>query len=251
MSADWIRPVSFAGLDGITATFTTRAGGVSRAPYGSLNLGSGTEDDRESVVENRRLVTQALGFGTEDLAVAGQVHGAEVETVVAGGLFPGRDGLVTDRAGVLLAIVAADCAAVLLADPVARVIGACHAGWRGAVGGVVEHTLDAMAVLGADRSRVAAWVSPCIGWQAFQVGPEVAERFDPADIRTVPGDDRPHVDLAGAIVRRLLGAGLDPSAVSADGRCTASDPDRFFSHRAQRGITGRMMGLIGLRAAGT
>lgn len=251
MSTDWIIPAPLDGIEGLAATFTTRAGGVSLSPYGSLNLGLGTADARESVLENRRRVAEHLGFGPEALAVAGQVHGSEVETVAAGGLYPGRDGLVTDRPGVLLAIVAADCAAVLMADAHARILGACHAGWRGAVGGVVENTLSAMALLGADPGRVVAWVSPCIGWRAFQVGSEVAERFDPGDVHLVPGDDRPHVDLAGAIVRRLLRAGLDPSRVAADGRCTASLPGHFFSHRAQQGVTGRMMGLIGLRAAGT
>jgi YfiH family protein len=240
-------PAVLADVPGLVAAFTTRSVGVSIAPFDELNLGIGTHDARDHVLENRRRVTAALGFAASDLAVAGQIHGSEVETVSAPGLYPGRDGLVTTSPGVLLAIVAADCAAVLLVDPTARVIGACHAGWRGAVGGILENTVVAMVRLGADPARLRAWISPCIGWQAFQVSLEVAERFHPDDVRWIPSDERPHVDLSASIVRRLNALGLTPDRVSADGRCTASTPELFFSHRAQNGTTGRMMGLVGLR----
>ena len=244
---DLLRPEILAEVPGLVAAFTTRSGGVSTAPFDELNLGIGTDDDRGRVLENRRRVAAALAFAVEDLATPGQVHGSDVEIVTTGGHYPARDGLVTAIPGVLLAIVAADCAAVLLADPEARVIGACHAGWRGAVGGILENTVEAMAGLGADPGRLRAWISPCIGWQAFRVSTKVAERFHPGDVRWIPSDDRPHVDLAGAIVRRLTALGLGADRVSADGRCTASVPELFFSHRAQSGLTGRMMGLIGKR----
>lgn len=242
-----MRPELVTDRSDFVAAFTTRLGGVSTAPFDELNLGLGTDDDRERVLENRRRVAAVLGFAAEDLATPGQVHGSHVEIVTTAGHYPARDGLVTTVPGVLLAVVAADCAAVLLVDPEARIVGACHAGWRGAVGGVLENTVQAMAGLGADRDRLRAWISPCIGFQAFQVSTEVAERFHPDDVRWIPSDERPHVDLAGAIVRRLTALGLTPDRVSADGRCTASSPELFFSHRAQNGITGRMMGLVGIR----
>lgn len=246
-SLDLLRPGVLAEVPDLVAAFTTRRGGISEPPFGELNLGLATDDDRDRVLENRRRVTDVLGFAVHDLATPGQVHGSDVETVRAGGHYPARDGLVTAVPGVLLAVVAADCAAVLLVDSEARVIGACHAGWRGAVGGVLENTVAAMARLGADPARLRAWISPCIGWRAFQVSEDVAARFHPDDVLWLPGDDRPHVDLAGSIVRRIVGLGLGRDRVSADGRCTAEAPELFFSHRAQGGVTGRMMGLIGMR----
>lgn len=242
-----MRPDIVTDLTEVVAAFTTRLGGVSMAPFDQLNLGLGTDDVRERVLENRRRVTADLGFAAEDLATPGQVHGCDVEIVTTAGHYPARDGLVTAVPGVLLAVVAADCAAVLLVDPEARVVGACHAGWRGAVGGVLENTVEAMAELGAHPNRLRTWISPCIGWRAFQVSPDVADRFHPDDVRWLPGDDRPHVDLSGAITRRFASIGLNRDRVSADGRCTASTPELFFSHRAQNGMTGRMMGLVGMR----
>ncbi len=239
-----VRPRTLDGLPGIQAGFSTRRGGVSAAPYDGLNLGRSTDDAPESVDENRRRFFAAFGAAPEQAAIAGQVHSADVLRVDVGGLYRGVDGLVTRTPGVLLCITAADCASVLLADPVARVVGACHAGWRGAVGGIAEETLSQMAALGADVARVVAYVGPCISPAAFEVGPEVAVHFDAANVRAGAGD-RAFVDLPGEIRLRLLRAGVAESAIETDGACTALDPgQRFFSHRASGGRTGRMMGAI-------
>ena len=244
-----LRSALLATLPGIAAGFSTRAGGTSAGPYGSLNLGRSTDDDPDAVAENRRRFFAALGFTPEDAAIAGQVHGTRVQRVTEGGLYLGTDGLATATPGVLLCITAADCAAVLLADAEARVVGACHAGWRGAVGRIVADTVKAMQQLGADPARMRAYVGPCIGAEAFEVGPEVAAQFDPAFVQDGPRG-RPHVDLKGALRAQLVEAGLAEDALDVSPCCTVTESERFFSHRASGGVTGRMMGAIGMRPAG-
>lgn len=234
-------------LPGLAAGFSLRTGGVSPEPYGSLNLGRSTADDPTNVTENRRRFFGALGFDEADVAVAGQVHSARVQTVSAPGLYRETDGLVTNTPGLLLAISAADCAAVLLADAEARVVGACHAGWRGCVGGIVAETARQMQALGADPARMHAFVSPCISAAVFEVGAEVAERFDAAFVAEQPGG-KALVDLKGQIRAQLLAAGLAPEHVEVSDGCTLSETERFFSHRASGGTTGRMMGAVGLAA---
>lgn len=247
MPLDLIRPIGFADLPGVVAAFTTRAGGVSEGPFAGLNLGGSTGDDIEAVRENRRRLLDALGFGSDALATVGQVHGANVATVTAPGHTPEHDGLVTDRRGLLLGVVVADCGAVLLADAEAGVVGACHAGWRGAVGGVPIVTVDAMRKLGAEPSRLRAYVGPCIGPDDFEVGPEVAERFDEVHVLHPPEKTKPHVDLAGAIVTQLRKVGVPEAQIEVEA-CSTSDTSRFYSYRAEGGTTGRMMGVIGLLA---
>ena len=242
-----LSPAVLDALPGVAAGFSLRTGGVSPEPYGSLNLGRSTADDPANVDENRRRFFGALGFDEAEVAVAGQVHSARVQTVSVPGLHRETDGLVTDTPGLLLAISAADCAAVLLADAEARVVGACHAGWRGCVGGIVAETIGQMRALGADPARMRAFVSPCISAAVFEVGAEVAERFDAAFVARQP-DGKARVDLKGQIRAQLLGAGLHTTHVEVSDGCTMSEPSRFFSHRASGGTTGRMMGAIGLVA---
>ncbi len=242
---DLIRPAIFADLPGITAGFSTRAGGVSEAPFDSLNLGFSTGDDEAAVRENRRRLLGALGFSVDDLATAGQVHGVHVRTVREAGHAEQTDGLVTSRRGLALGILVADCGAVLLADAKVGVVGACHAGWRGAAGGIPTETIEAMRKLGAEPARMRAWVSPCIGPADFEVGIEVAHQFDDEQVLHRPEWPKPHVDLPGAIVTQLLRTGLDRARIEVEGSSTF-DTDRFFSYRACAGTTGRMMGVIGL-----
>ena len=243
---DLLRPAVFAGLPHVVAGFSTRAGGVSEAPFDGLNLGYATGDDEAAVRENRRRLLGALGFVPDALATAGQVHGVRVATVKEPGHAEQTDGLVTNRRGLALGILVADCAAVLLADAEAGVVGACHAGWRGAVGQIPAGTVEAMRALGAEPERVRAWVSPCIGPEDFEVGPEVARQFDGEHVRRRPEWPKPHVDLRAAIVAQLLGEGLDRAHIEVE-RSSTFDTERFFSYRACGGATGRMMGVIGMR----
>lgn len=241
-----LRPSVFDDLSSVVAAFSTRAGGVSQPPFDSLNLGFSTGDNEEAVRENRRRLLEAVGFAPDALATVGQVHGANVATVEGPGHTDRHDGLVTKCRGLVLGVPVADCGAVLLADAEAGVVGACHAGWRGAVAGIPAVTVEAMRKLGAEPERIRAYVGPCIGPDDFEVGPEVATQFDEAHVRTSSRTAKPHVDLCGAIVTQLLDTGLDRAHVEVEG-CSTFDTARFFSYRAEGGTTGRMMGLIGLR----
>ena len=179
------------------------------------------------------------------VASVGQVHQAAVATVREPGHVPNHDGLVTDVRGLVLSVVAADCALVLLADVEAGVVGACHSGWRGTVAGIVGETVGAMVQLGARPERARAALGPCISAQAFEVGEEVAAEFDDAVVLRRPEWPRPHVDLRADLVRQLAEAGV--REVEVNGACTVGDNDRFFSYRAESGTPGRMLGFVGLR----
>ena len=181
------------------------------------------------------------------VASVGQVHGSDVVVVQGPGHTPEHDGLVTDVPGLVLSVVAADCAVVLLADAEAGVVGACHSGWRGTVAGIVGETVRAMAGLGAAPHRTRAYLAPCISAAAFEVGEEVAAQFDPSVVVRRPEWPRPHVDLRADLARQLAEAGVE--GVEASRACTVGDNDRFYSYRAEDGTAGRMLGFVGLRPA--
>lgn len=231
----------------IVAGFTTRQGGISLPPLDTFNLGLIPDADPEAVRENRQRLCTALGVSPERMVTARQVHGNTVRVVDAPGAVPDCDSLVTTSPGLVLCIQTADCAAVLLADPARRVIGACHAGWRGTVAGVAAETVATMTKHGAEASSIHAYISPCISADRFEVGPEVARQFDDAVVHHPPGAAKPHVDLKQAIVRQLQTAGVKAAHIEVSPHCTASEPDRFFSYRAEDGTTGRLMGCIALR----
>ena len=228
----------------VKAVFTTRSGGVSDAPYSSMNLGLSTADSKEHVAENRQRAAGYLGLTSDHLAIAGQVHGAEVLVVDKPGLYPGYDGLVTTQQNLVLSISAADCASVLIADTSSSVIGACHAGWRGHVEGVVDNTIAEMIRQGAVASSLVAFISPCISVNHFEVGEEVVAHFSDDFVLRKAEWPRPHIDLSRSIEAGLIRCGIRPENIERSPDCTFGEPDRFFSHRAQKGITGRMMGMI-------
>lgn len=241
-----IRPPRLNALPGIVAGFSTRAGGVSTGVFDSLNLGFSSGDDRAAVEENRRRLLEAVGFTLEDLALAGQVHGAEVQHATEAGLYEGYDGLVTGTPGLVLGITAADCAAVLLADPQARVVGACHSGWRGTVANICQRTVSAMQALSASPKRILAYISPCISAAHFEVGPEVAAQFAAAYRIQRAGRAKPHINLKAAIADQLEAAGVPFENIATSKHCTFAETEHFYSYRAENGNTGRMMGFIGM-----
>jgi polyphenol oxidase len=224
-------------IAGIRHGFFTRAGGVSEGVYTSLNCGLGSGDRPDHVLTNRARAMQRFDAEGSALATLYQVHSptvVEVERPWAPGTAPKADGMVTARPGVALGILTADCAPVLLADRTAAVIGAAHAGWRGALGGVVEATVAAMARLGASPERIAAAVGPCIAQRSYEVGPEFPAPFiadDAANERFfVPAQRAGHFlfDLRGYVGERLHRAGVAQStALDND---TLSEP-AFFSYR--------------------
>jgi YfiH family protein len=231
--------------------FFTREGGVSTGIYAGLNCGPGSGDDADAVAENRSRVAAHLGAAT--LLSLHQVHSPDVVTVTGPwqGERPKADAMVTDRPGIALGILTADCAPVLFADREAGVVGAAHAGWKGAVGGVVEATLAAMAALGARRERVVAAIGPTISQRAYEVGPEFVERFldeDPEHARFFAGGagDRAMFDLPGFLLARLREEGV--AVATWTGHCTYADAARFFSYRRTthrgEGDYGRLVAAI-------
>lgn len=218
--------------------FFTRRGGVSRGAFAALNCSLSGRDDPDAVAENRARAAEALGQAPAALSGLFQVHGAAVvtvETTIPPESRPEADALVTRRPGLLLGIVTADCAPVLFLDKEAGVAGAAHAGWRGAVGGVLEATIAAMEALGARRAAIRAAIGPCIGQDAYEVGPDLRGAVlarDAADARFFARgrrEGRFQFDLAGYCAARLSAAGL--GAVSDASACTLTDESRFFSHR--------------------
>ena len=242
------------GLEGIPHGFLGRRGGVSQGAVAGLNVGWGSGDDRAAIAENRRRAIAAVLPGAR-LVTVHQVHSADV--VTAGDWpddsRPHADALVTDRPGLLLGILTADCAPVLLADREAGVAGAAHAGWRGAAAGVIERTVEAMERLGARRSRIAAAVGPCIGAANYEVDDEFAGRFLAADAENEQffhqgPAGKPHFALEAFVVSRAAAAGI--GTIEALGLDTYGLPDRFYSYRrATHGGEadyGRQISLIGI-----
>ena len=218
--------------------FFTRAGGVSAGRFASLNCSLSGRDDADAVRENRRRAATALNLPPGGLVGLTQVHGiavATVETPWPETARPEADAMVTNRSGVLLGIVTGDCAPVLFADAEAGVVGAAHAGWRGAVAGVIEATLDAMEALGAQRGRIAAAIGPCIGQSSYEVGPDLRDAVlarGAADDRFFAEGARPDrwlFDLPGYCAARLAAAGVARHGWI--GRDTLAEEACFFSYR--------------------
>jgi YfiH family protein len=255
MEADPVEILRSRALDGVRHGFLGRRGGVSEGVCAGLNVGLGSGDDRDSIAENRRRAAAAVAPGAE-LVTLHQIHSAEaihVTAPYADGARPRADAMVTDRPDLLLGILTADCAPVLLVDREAGVIGAAHAGWKGALGGVVEATVAGMERLGAERGRIAAAVGPCIARRSYEVDEGFLRRFaeaDPANERFFArGRDGHHqFDLEGFVLSRLAASGL--TRIEALGEDTYSQPERFFSYRraTHKGEAdyGRQVSLIGL-----
>ncbi|MBW4962047.1 peptidoglycan editing factor PgeF [Sulfitobacter sp. CW3] len=222
-------------LGGLRHGFFTRRGGASSGVFTGLNCGYGSSDQREIVQINRGRVADAMGVPDTHLIGVHQIHSATAVTV-DGPLEekPRADGMVTATPGIALSVLTADCQPVLFADPDAGVIGAAHAGWRGALDGVLLATVEAMEKLGAQRANISAVIGPCISQRAYEVGPEFIEDFlaeDPDFARYFANgaDDRMQFDLPGFGLNRLRAAGVGHAEWTR--HCTYADPDRFYSYR--------------------
>ncbi|HYM30880.1 MAG TPA: peptidoglycan editing factor PgeF [Candidatus Cybelea sp.] len=245
-------------MPGVRHGFFTRAGGVSGGVYASLNCGVGSRDDAAAVRENRRRAMDALGLPTEALTTLYQVHGDRVIDLTAAvpptAERPKADGMVCATPGLALGILAADCVPVLLADHEARVIAACHAGWKGALAGIVAATVEAMRRHGAAIERIAAAIGPAIRQASYEVGPEFPAPFLAADAANArffaPGERANHFqfDLTGFINARLAAAGI--KRIDDVSRDTRAEPDTFFSYRrttlAREPDYGRQLSAIAL-----
>ncbi|MGH7100267.1 MAG: peptidoglycan editing factor PgeF [Stellaceae bacterium] len=249
---------ALGGEDGVRHAFFTREGGVSEDVFAALNCGFGSGDAPDRVARNRAIATARLGLAADRLATAYQCHSAAVAVVEEPWRHeaaPRADGLVTRVPGIALGILTADCAPILFADPAVGVIGAAHAGWRGALAGVLEATLVRMEELGAARERIRAGIGPCIGPLSYEVGPEFPAPFLAEDraarVFFAPAPRAGHFlfDLAGYTAHRLRRAGIGRVACAA--RDTLGEEDCFFSYRRAtlRGERryGRLLSAIALR----
>jgi YfiH family protein len=255
MEADPVEKLQSRALDGIAHGFLGRLGGVSEGVCAGLNVGLGSDDDRSAIAENRRRAVAAVAPGAK-LVTLHQVHSAEAIYVIApygDDSRPRADAMIADRPGLLLGILTADCAPVLLADREAGVVAAAHAGWKGALGGVVEATVAGMERRGADRARIAAAVGPCIARRSYEVDENFLRRFAEADPEherffSLGREGHHQFDLEGFVLSRLAAAGL--TRIEALGEDTYSQPERFFSYRraTHRGEAdyGRQISLIAL-----
>lgn len=228
------------GLQGLAHGFFSRAGGVSTGLYATLNTGPGSRDDPSHVAENRARCARALGVAPANLATLYQVHSPDV--VFVDGPFdtaegpPRADAMVTERPGIALGVLSADCMPWLFVDPEAKIIAAAHGGWRGTLAGILENTVAAMVEKGAAPDRIRAAVGPCLRQPNFEVGEDLVsafrERHDGVERFFAPGaaPDKRQFDLAGFASERLRACGVE--AIDDIGLCTLGERSRYFSYRA-------------------
>lgn len=251
------------GFDGVVHGFTTRLGGVSRMPYASLNLGSSVGDADADVAKNHEIVATAAKFKVADLSTpAKQVHGGEVRTVTAVTMNPGDcDALTTGTPGVVVGIRVADCVPILLWDPQVNAVAAVHAGWRGVVARIPFRAVVAMVERHqASPARIRAAIGPAIGPCCYEVGPDVARQVTGVAEHTprfqviptgggigVIDEVKMRVDLRAATVSLLLDAGVEKNHIELVGGCTSCEEKLFFSHRRDKGTTGRHLAFVGAR----
>ena len=241
---------------GLRHGFFTREGGVSTGLYEGLNTGVGSNDDPAAVAENRRRIAEHMGGTPDDLAACYQIHSAVARVAEAGwkGERPEGDATLTATPGVICAVLTADCAPILLADPQAGIVGAAHAGWKGALDGIVQSTVTAMQTLGADPRRMVAVVGPCIARDSYEVGADFQDRFDqqaPGSARFfAPGAaaDKRLFDLPAFVLWRLEQAGVGDAVWTGDD--TRTEAARFYSNRRAylngEADFGRLMSAISL-----
>lgn len=237
--------------------FFTRTGGVSQGIYAGLNVGIGSDDDRDRVIENRARVAAWFDLPLERLATVHQVHSPDVvvvDTQSAASERPKADAMVTNVPGIVLGVLSADCGPILFADAEAGVIGAAHAGWKGALHGVLENTIEAMVSLGANRANITAVLGPSIGPKSYEVGPEFVSNFRSVDpsydvfFSASTRQDHAMFDLPSLTIRRLTDAGVRAENLDLD---TYPDQERFFSYRrtthAKEPDYGRQISAIAIR----
>ena len=248
-----------AGTGGVRHAFFTRHGGVSTGLYDSLNVGRGSRDEPDDVAENRRRAAACFGQPAERLLTCYQIHSAQA--LIADGPWPEApqegDGVVTRETGLICGALSADCAPILIADPVARVVAAAHAGWKGALTGIIASAVEQVERLGASRGQMVAAVGPCIGPASYEVGLEYLDRFVAADAGNVrffsagAAPDKRQFDLPGFVLERLRAAGV--SRCEWTGHDTCADADFFSNRRAVKrgeGDYGRLLTAIMLTSPG-
>lgn len=211
-----------------------------------LNLGLNTDESADIIIKNRSVLAASINTDLEDIAFANQIHGTDIAEINSGGIYEGFDGFITSKQGLALAIQVADCAAVLLGDSESGTIAAVHAGWRGAVAGIVPKVIGKMMARGSEPEDIKVFISPCISLDKFEVGEEVAMQF-PSQFVDSTSYTKPHVDLKGYIIDQLMSLGVLESHIEENASCTFSD-ENLYSFRRNGKKSGRMMGIIKLNS---
>jgi YfiH family protein len=242
----YIKPTIFGPE--IIAAQSTRRGGVSQKPFDSLNLGLSVSDREEDVLKNREIFFGSLGISFSQLSKGHQVHGNKVIKVETPGSHSGFDAQITNVKGVFLVVSIADCTPILIHDETNNAVAAIHAGWRGTAGGIVVKTMELMkAEYGTEGKDCKAFIGACITYSNFEVGAEVAEQFSNAYKRFDENKQKWFVDLKSCNRDQLISMGVLPDNIEINEGCTVGNNGEFFSHRKEKGKTGRMMAVIGLR----
>jgi len=235
--------------DHLLAIESTRWGGVSTQQYSSLNLGAFTNDLKEAVQKNKELLYTDLGINGDQIASSFQCHGNEVLNVIEPGYYEGFDALITNKKDIFLQILVADCTPILLFDPLNEVVAAIHAGWRGTANAIVQKTLDKMTLhFHTNPADCFAYVGTCISQPFFEVDEDVALYFDEEFYVFDKEKNKYFIDLKGCNLRALSDVGLMNNRIAVSPFCTVKDNDLFFSHRHEKGKTGRFGVIIGMKA---
>jgi polyphenol oxidase len=241
-------PEIFANVPGLVSAESTRHGGVSAPPFYSLNLGGSTQDKPENVMENNLRFFGALEVPFEQVAKSHQVHGTEILHTEVPGRFEGFDALITNTRGVQLAITVADCTPVLVYDPVQKAVGAAHAGWKGTVGEIAVKMIAKMSEqFGTVAADCLGYVGTCIDECSFEVDSDVSQHFDDPYKQWDAVKGKFLINLKAANKNQLLKAGLLPEHIEVSQYSTVLHNEEYFSHRKEKGTTGRMLVTIGLR----
>lgn len=240
-------PEIFTTFPSLVTGESTRHGGVSPAPYNSLNLGGSTKDEPENVLENNKRFFQSLNIDFENVAKSLQVHGAEILTVTAAGRYEGYDALITNISNIQLAVTIADCTPILIFDPIKKAVAAIHAGWRGTVQEIVLKTGLAMQKeYGTNPEDCLAYIGTCIDECSFEVGEDVADNFNSSFKRWDDEKNKFFVDLKSANKEQLIRFGIKPENIEVSPFSTVLNNEDYFSYRYENGLTGRMLVTIGL-----
>lgn len=242
-----IQPNIFKQFPKISAGQSTRLGGVSPLPYFSLNLGKSVGDNFENVEKNRELFFDQLGFEKENTIFSHQVHGCEILLVKKAGNYSGFDAQITNISGICLAISIADCTPILIYDAKKNVVAAIHAGWKGTVAEIVSRTLDKLNEnFGTKGENCFVYIGACISQHNFEVGADVANHFDSLFKYFVSDKNRYFVDLKAANKAQLINFGVPENQIEVTDLCTVANNNLFFSHRKEKGLTGRGLAAIGI-----
>lgn len=249
----YITPRLFCGTDNLVALQTTRKGGVSPEPFGTLNLGRNTADLPENVQENTERLCRSAGLSSDRLAASDQVHGTAICHVRQPGVRNGFDALVTAERDVFLCVFTADCFPVLLFDPQNRAVAAIHAGWKGTAGKIVAKTVAEMSALfGTVPGELIAWIGTGISQAEYEVSEEVAQKIPSAHYRAAEGGGKTVLlDLAACNKAQLTGAGVPATQIERSPFCSYRDSELFYSYRRDAGNTGRMASVIGFTSQTT